>query len=138
VRVLLDTCAVSELRLPAGNPALRAALADIDDNDVFVSVLTLGEIAKGIAPLRESRRKRELAAWLSGLERQYADRILGVDRAIAVAWGNLIARAQQQGVTLPAVDALIAAMALHHGLRVITRNSRQFAASGVQVIDPWQ
>ncbi len=138
MRVLLDTCTLAELRKPDGEPSVRAAVAAIPDADLFVSVLTVGEIAKGVALLPAGRKKQALAAWLVGLETLYADRILPVDVETARIWGETTARAQKRGVVLPAVDALLAATALRHGLHVMTRNGRHFEAGGSLVVDPWQ
>ena len=138
VRILLDTCVLSELQRPQGNPTVRARVEGLDPFSVFMSVVTLGELAKGIALLNPGARERELASWLIALENQYADRMLEIDADVARMWGELTARAQTQGVPIPAADGLIAATAMRHGLHVMTHNTRHFAGTGVQVIDPWQ
>lgn len=137
MKVLLDTCVLSEIRLPRGEPKVQAAVAALEDDDIFLSVLSIGELTKGICLLPESRRKRNLAQWLSGLERQYQDRILGVDRETAVIWGEVLARCQRAGTAAPAIDALLAATAMRHGLHVMTRNTRDFAVTGALIVDPW-
>jgi len=137
VRVLLDTCAMAELRRPEGNHTVRQAVAALNDDDLFISVVTLGEIGKGVALLPESKRKQELSDWLIGLDHLFADRILPIDRETAGIWGEVTAKAQQQGVQVPAADGLIAATALRHGLHVMTRNTKDFVATGVLLIDPW-
>ncbi len=137
MRALLDTCAMAELRRPDGNPVVRQAVEALDNDDLFISVITLGEIGKGVALLSESKRKQELTGWLNGLDHLFADRILSVDRETAGIWGEITARAQGQGIQIPASDGLIAATALRHGLHVMTRNTRDFAATGVLLIDPW-
>jgi predicted nucleic acid-binding protein len=137
VRVLLDTCVVSELRKPQGHAGVRQAVARLLDDDLFVSVITLGEIAKGIALLEDSRHKRELQSWLQTLERDYAARILPVDREAAHIWGELTAAAQKAGKLIAASDGLIAATARRHGLHVMTRNVADFAPTGVMQINPW-
>jgi predicted nucleic acid-binding protein len=137
VKALLDTCVLAELRHPKGHPAVRAAVAEIADADLFLSVLTVGEIAKGISLLPSSKKKRSLTSWLNGLETRFADRILDVDLETARLWGELTARAQPKGIVIPAVDGLLAATALRHGLHVMTRNTPHFEASGALVIDPW-
>lgn len=137
VRVLLDTCVLSELQRPHGNPRVRARVDELDSGNLFLSAITLGELTKGIALLAEGPRKQALASWLVGLERRYDEQILSVDREVARVWGELTARAQQAGSQIPAADGLIAATALAHGLHVMTRNSRHFAASGAFIIDPW-
>jgi hypothetical protein len=138
VKSLLDTCTVSEIRKPDGNPAVKSAVAEIPDADLYLSVLTIGEIAKGIALLAPGRKKIALGAWLVGLESQFVDRILPVDVETARIWGEMTARAQKSGIIIPAADGLVAATALRHGLHVMTRNTRHFEASGALIIDPWQ
>lgn len=138
MKSLLDTCVLAELRRPEGHPAVKAAVAEIPDGDVYLSVLTLGEIAKGIALLAAGRKKQALTSWLTGLETTFGDRILTVDVETARLWGELTARAQKSGITIPSVDGLLAATALHHGLHVLTRNTIHFEATGALVTDPWE
>jgi toxin FitB len=138
VKSLLDTCVLTELRQPEGHPGVKAAVAEIADADLYLSVLTVGEIAKGIALLAAGRKKKALTSWLTGLETKFGDRILGIDVATVRLWGEITARAQKSGIIIPAVDGLLAATALRHGLHVMTRNTRHFEASGALVIDPWQ
>jgi predicted nucleic acid-binding protein len=109
-----------------------------DPKAQHLSVITIGEIAKGIALLVNGKKKKALATWLVGLEVQFADRIVPVDIETARIWGEMTARAQKSGVVIPAADGLLAATALRHGLHVITRNTKHFEASGALIIDPWQ
>jgi predicted nucleic acid-binding protein len=138
VKVLLDTCVLAELRHPKGNPAVKAAVDAIANEDLFLSVLTVGEIAKGVSLLPSGRKKKSLGSWLQGLETQFGDRILSIDTDTARLWGEITARAQKTGAVVRAVDGLLAATALCHGLHVMTRNSRHFEAAGVLLIDPWK
>ncbi len=137
MRVLLDTCVLSELRLPKGRPDVIRAVEALEDESLFVSVVSVGEIAKGIALLKDSKNRRELHAWLQGLERYYAHRILPVDLETSHTWGELTAAAQKAGKTVPASDGLIAATARRHGLYVMTRNTPDFAHTGVLLLNPW-
>jgi len=137
VRVLLDTCTLAEVNRQDGLPQVKQAVAAVPDEDLFISVITYGEIVKGVALLDDGRRKRELGQWLNDLVTHFAERILPVDRDTSITWGEVTARAQRQGVQVPPSDGLIAATALRHGLRVMTRNTRDFQATGVLVIDPW-
>jgi toxin FitB len=137
MKVLLDTCVLAELRHPRGNPAVKAAVALIADEDLFISALIIGEVARGIALLRDVRKKRNLSTWLTTCESQFADRVLPVDQQTAHLWGDLSARAQQAGVVLPLVDGLLAATAMRHGLHVMTRTTTHFAATGALIVDPW-
>jgi predicted nucleic acid-binding protein len=138
MRILLDTCAVGELRTPRGNPAVRTAIARIPAGDLFLSVLIVGELARGIALLTDRRRQRNLSFWLSWLQTQFADRILAVDHETAHRWGDICARVQQAGLVLSPVDGLLAATALRHGLYVMTHTTIALAATGALIFDPWQ
>lgn len=137
MRVLLDTCVLSELRRPKGHPAIRRAVEALESDSLFVSVVSIGEIAKGIALLREGKNRRELQGWLQALERYYADRLLPVDLETSHTWGELTAVAQKAGKIVPASDGLIAATARRHGLHVMTRNTEHFEPTGVLLLNPW-
>jgi len=116
---------------------VHKALEGLDSEDLFVSVISIGEITKGISLLNESENKQALEQWLATLERYHADRLLPVDRAISRIWGEITAVAQRSGRTLPAADGLIAATALRHGLRIMTRNTADFEPAGVFLLNPW-
>jgi hypothetical protein len=137
LRVLLDTCVLSELRRPKGHPGVRRAVEALESDSLFVSVVSVGEIAKGIALLKESKNKRELQTWLQALERYYADRLLPVDLETSHTWGELTAAAQKAGKIIPVSDGLIAATARRHGLYVMTRNTQHFEPTGVSLLNPW-
>lgn len=137
MRVLVDTCVLAEARHPRGNPSVRAALGSIPENALFLSVVTVGEIVKGITLLPHGRKRQDLELWLAGLSGRFSDRILAVDFETARIWGEIAAREQLQGFQLPASDGLIAATALQHGLHIMTRNTKHFAASGALIVDPW-
>jgi len=137
VRVLLDTCVLSELRSPQGHPGVPRAIDGLDDEELFVSVISIGEISKGIALLRNSRRKRALEVWLRALERDFQERLLSIDLETCRIWGELTAAAQKAGRVVHAADGLIAATALHHGLRVMTRNIGDFEPTGTLLVNPW-
>jgi toxin FitB len=138
VRILLDTCVISELQRPGGNAHVRRRVAELAPDELHLSVITLGEAIKGIARIPDGRRKRELETWVLGLEQQFETRILPVDHEVARIWGELTARAQGHGVKIPAGEGLIAATAIRNGLHVMTRNTRDFVATGALIIDPWQ
>lgn len=137
MKVLLDTCALAELRLPEGNLSVKSAVREIPADDLYLSVLSVGEVVKGIALLAAGRKKKALSSWLVALETQFGERILGVDVETARIWGELTARAQKTGIIIPGPNGLLAATALRHGLHVMTRNTRHFEASGALLIDPW-
>lgn len=138
MRALLDTCVLSELRSAHPNPGVSQAIEEFASDNLYLSVVSAGEIAKGIALLKDGRQKHELASWLRRLEFNYADRLLPVDIETAHIWGELTAVAKGRGRAIPAADGLIAATALRHGLQVITRNTADFDATGVLLLNPWQ
>ena len=112
---------------------VRAAV----ETDLFISVITLGELARGIGLLDEGGRKTALAEWLQTLESRFSDRILPIDPETGLIWGEITARCQRSGRTLPAADGLIAATGLRHGLHVATRNMGDFEGTGVLLFNPW-
>lgn len=136
--LLLDTCVISELRHPKGNPSVKHAIDSFHNDELHVSVLTLGEIAKGINLLPPGRRRDELAGWLGKLMDVPSTQLLPVTREVSVVWGRETARAQARGQPQHPVDLLLAATALVHGLTVCTRNTSHFVGTGVPVYDPWQ
>lgn len=138
VRILLDTCVLSELERPKGNPEVRARVEEIEPTLLYLSVITFGEFVKGVSLLPPSSRRRTLASWLLILEQQFGENILPVDFEVARLWGQLTAQAQAQGIQVSPPDGLIAATALRHGLHVMTRNTKHFAATGAPIIDPWE
>ena len=137
MRVLLDTCVLSELRRPKGEPRVRRAVEALASEDLFLSVISIREIAKGISLLRDARKKDDLRAWLLALEQQYADRVLTVDLETSHIWGEITAEAQKRGKIVPASDGLIAATARRHGLHVMTCNTEHFKAADAFLIEPW-
>ena len=133
---LIDTNVLSEIRKGARADAnVRRWWSGVAERDVHLSVLVLGEIRHGIERKRHRKdlaQANALEAWLARLESTFADRILLVDVAVADLWGRLKVPSPQ-----PAIDSLLAATALVHGLTFVTRNVRHFTGSGVQVADPY-
>jgi len=138
VSFLLDTCLLSELTRPKPHPNVIRWFEAQDSAALFVSVLTIGEIEKGIAALSTGRKKVALSGWLATLRSTYGDRLLPIDAAIAAIWGRIAARVDRDGGTLAVVDGLIAATALHHGYTVVTRNVGDFQKTGVALLNAWQ
>jgi toxin FitB len=128
---------LSELRRPKGHHGVRRAVEALESENLFVSALSVGEITKGIAVLKEGKRKRDLQAWLQEMEGHYADRILPIDIETSHIWGELTAAAQKVGKIIPAIDGLIAATARRHGLHVMTRNTERFEPTGVLLLSAW-
>lgn len=138
MRYLLDTCVVSELVSKMPHAGVVGWVDGEDEHDLFLSVITIGEIVKGIAKLPESARQQELRHWLkAALLPRFRDRILPIDVAVITVWGALTAGLEQQGRKMPAIDALIAATALHGELSLVTRNESDFRHAGVQLVNPW-
>jgi len=138
-RFLLDINVLAEAaRGSAGAPVvvwLRAQPA----LDIAISVLTLGEIQKGVALLPQGARRTALEHWLAAdLPRQFLGRVLPVDEAVAAAWGRLAAAGRQQGRELPVIDGLLLATAAVHGLTLVTRDEADCADRGVPVLNPWR
>ena len=124
---LLDTNVISELVKAKPEPKVTNWIDSVDENLLYLSVLTLGEIRKGIALLRDAPRRVALEAWLnSDLALRFAERILSIDRAVADRWGQLAADAAEARTPLPVIDGLLAATALHQNMTLVTRNTKDF------------
>ena len=135
---LLDTCAISELVKPRPKASVAAWIEGRAEDDLFLSVLTLGELEKGIAMLREPQRRASLAAWVRrDLAGRFRDRVLPIDAEIAARWGALAGMSEARGQPLPVIDGLIAATSLHHDLIVVTRNTEDLARCGARCFNPW-
>jgi predicted nucleic acid-binding protein len=138
VKYLLDTCLISELVKKEPNPAVVSWLDEQDEQKLFLSVLNLGELQKGISKLPDGTKKDELQAWVAlDLVERFTGRILDVDLETALCWGRLQGEAEQAGEKLPVMDSLIAATAAAHGLVVVTRNVRDIERCGVRICNPW-
>ena len=132
---LLDTNLISETRKTRADAGVVAFLTAADAAGLFLSVLTLGELRKGVEAKRrtDAVAAAHLSAWVDGIETTFADRVLPLDAAAARLWGELSASR-----TLPVIDTLIAATAITHGLTLVTRNTHDVAGTGVPLVDPWR
>jgi toxin FitB len=138
-RFLLDTNIPSELTRSRPEPRLTAWLQATGDADLYVSVITLGEIHKGVTIVPDRSRRLQLQRWLDEeLHPWFSGRILPVDEAVAERWGALDGQRQLQGAPLNTADGLIAATALEHDLTMVTRNVKDFAGLGVTILNPWE
>ena len=136
---LLDTNCVSELVRVKPEPRLLEWMEAAEETLLHLSVLTLGEIRKGLAAIPQGKRRTRLEAWLEvDLRSRFSGRILPVDAAVADRWGLLAAQTRRNGATLPIVDGLLAATALHYNLTLVSRNVSDFAAAQVPVLNPWK
>jgi tRNA(fMet)-specific endonuclease VapC len=120
------------------NPAVVQWVDSVDEDKVFLSAITIGEIKRGIEKLADSTRKSALQAWLEDdLLMRFGARVLPVDAAVMLVWGQLVADLDKRGKPMPAIDSLIAATCLRGKLDLVTRNESDFVQSGVTVINPW-
>ena len=135
---LLDTCALSEYAKKAPVPEVIAWLDEQDEASLFISVITLGEIEKGILKLRKAypRRSQKLTAWLGKVEQRFSGRILPLDAAALHVWAQIAAHSELAGQPMPVMDGLLMATAQCHGLTLVTRNVQDFALYP-QVFNPW-
>ncbi len=134
---LLDTNAISEAGKTRPNAGLSAWLASQDRDELWISVLTIGELRYGMLVLPAGLRRDTLYAWITQIELAYASRTLGVDTGVATAWAEVAARHRAALRTISATDELIAATAIVHDLTVVTRNTRDFQFSGCRMTSPW-
>jgi toxin FitB len=136
---LLDTNIISELVKPKPEANVTEWVENTDESLLYLSVLTLGKIRRGIAALPQSRRRATLEAWLDkDLRARFEGRILVIDQEVADRWGLLTAAARNSGIVLPVIDGLLAATALEHNLTLVTRDTGQIPSMGVAVFNPWE
>lgn len=135
---LLDTNCISEVVSPRPERRVLEWLDEADEALLHLSVLTLGEIRKGVAGVAPGKRRSQLERWLEiDLAARFAGRILPVNRAVADRWGLVSAEAKRKGKTVASVDALLAATALHFDLTLVTRNSSDFVSTHVALLNLW-
>ncbi|HTC95612.1 MAG TPA: type II toxin-antitoxin system VapC family toxin [Terriglobales bacterium] len=135
---MLDTNCISEVVRVKSEPRVLEWMEAADEALLYLSVLTLGEIRKGLAGLPQGKRRTHLETWLElELQARFSGRILPIDAAVADRWGLLAAAAKRQGRALSAIDGLLAATALHHNLTIVSRNVSDFINTQVPVLNPW-
>ena len=138
MRYLLDTCVISELVAKQPDAKVVEWIDSLDADGVYLSVITIGEIEKGIERLPQSRRKTQLRTWLEKeLLGRFEGRVVPLDVDALRTWGRLTADLEARGATLPAIDTLLAASALHGDFILATRNEADFSATGVRLHNPW-
>ena len=138
MKILLDTNVISELVAKQPNSQVLAWIDHLDSNAAYLSVVTIGELCHGIEKLPNSTRKIKLQRWLSEeLPLRFYGRILNIDTDVMLAWGALVARLERAGKPMPAMDSLVAAIAIRYDCILATRNEQDFVSSGVATINPW-
>jgi predicted nucleic acid-binding protein len=136
---LLDTDCISEVVRAKPEPRVLDWIGAANESLLFLSVLTLGEIRKGVAAVPQGKRRTHLETWLElDLQARFAGRILPIDALIADRWGLLSAEAKQKGRPVSAIDGLLAATALQYNLTIVSRDVDDFEPTHVPVLNPWE
>jgi toxin FitB len=135
---LLDTCVVSELVRPRPKASVVTWVRERDEGELFLSVITIGELEKGIAKLSQSSKRATLEQWVRGeLADRFRGRLLTIDSGVAARWGGKAGESEARGQPLPVIDGLIAATSLQHDLTVVTRNTDDLERCGARCFNPW-
>jgi toxin FitB len=138
LKYLLDTYVISEIIKPQPDDGVMSWLQNQDENNLYLSVLTFGEIQKGIEKARELVRKRKLQLWVEqDLKHRFEGRIITIDLDISVRWGAIQGVAELAGKPMPVIAGLIAVSGLVHNCIVVTRNIADMAQSSVELLSPW-
>ncbi len=137
MKFLLDTCVISALRKPQENASLVEWISGVDESDLYLSAITIGELEKGVSRLPESKKKSTVSEWVRhAVTNRFGNRILPIDAAVAACWGELIGAREKKGKTLPILDAFIAATTLTADCTIVTRNTKDFTDCGVPLLNP--
>jgi len=135
---LFDTNVLSELTAKNPDASVVAWVENIDQENIFLSVVAIGELKKGIEKLPGSRKKKDLISWLENdLLVRFGERIIPLDLPVMLVWGTMVAELERAGTPLPAIDSLLAASASQRGLTLVTRNTKDFEPAGIPLINPW-
>jgi toxin FitB len=136
---LVDTNVVSELTKPRPEAKVVSWFQTTNEELMYLSVLAIGELRKGIHSLPRGNKRLQLESWLiNDLTTRFAERILPVNLDIAERWGMISAQSRLAGVPLAVIDSLMAATALHHNLTLVTRNLKDIRITGINMLNPWQ
>jgi len=134
---LLDTCIISEPKQKRPSKRVLEWLDAQDETKLFLSVLTIGEIRKGITRLESGRKKAELEKWLEKLRTRFSLRVLPLSERTFLVWGKMYGEFERKGIVRPAFDSLLEATALEHDMIFVTRNVKNFQQSQVTILNPW-
>jgi len=135
---ILDTCVISELIKKYPDKKVIKWISDIDENALFITSITVGEIIKGIERLKESKRKNDLIGWINtDLKERFKNRIIAFDTESATVWGKVQATTELKGKPLPAIDGIIASIGIANKMVIATRNISDMIESGAVLYDPW-
>ena len=135
---LLDTCVISELTRPRPSGSVVNWIHACDENELFLSVITIGELDKGIAKLPGTAKRTALEQWVRrDLAARFHNRLLAIDSNVAARWGALVGQSEARGQPLPVIDSLIAATGLQHDLTIVTRNTDDMERCGARCFNPW-
>lgn len=138
MRLLLDTNVLSEVTRPSPDTHVLGWLDRLDEDRTFISVVSIAEIRRGVALMDEGRRRNSLTEWLArDLPQRFEQRVLPVDEAVALAWGDLMGVAKRRGRGLSSMDGLIGATAIAQSLTLATRNIKDFDGFGIDLYNPW-
>lgn len=139
MKYLLDTCVISEIFKPQPNENVVTWMRENNEESMYLSVLTFGEIAKGIEKASNPAKKKALQMWLENeLKERFKHRLLDVDMAVASQWGTIQGKVELVGKPMPTIDGLIAVSGLVHNCVVVTRNISDMQQSGVELLNPWE
>jgi predicted nucleic acid-binding protein len=139
MKFLVDTNVVSEWMKPRPDPSVVSWLSEVDEDRVFLSVVSLAEIRYGIDAMSVGRRREQLASWLEDvLPARFEGRILDIDQHVALAWGMVRERSKKAGVPIGTMDAFFAATAQAYDLTLVSRDTEDFRGTGIELYDPWK
>ena len=138
MKYLLDTCVISEMIKPSPDKKLLRWVENEPSASLFLSVITIGEIRKGLSKLPASRKKEKLTIWLNMLLEEYSNRILLIDLTVAENWGEMQGRSEKKGAVMPSIDGLIAAITYTNNMTLVTRNENDFISANIPIINPWK
>lgn len=134
---LLDTCVISELIKPGPDAKVLDWFSRCDEELLYISCLTVGELSYGLGILPEGKKKNDLMVWYNDFVETYKNATLPVTDSVCARWGTERARHRLKGIQLPAIDGLIACTALEHNYTLVTRNTADYAMITVPVFNPW-